>query len=176
MMARQQTILLEIDGEQPESELVAQAAAVLRRGGLVAFPTETVYGLGANALDADAVRRIFAAKERPAFDPLIVHITGVEALAALTSRVPPAALRLAERFWPGPLTLVAPRADIIPDAVTAGGSTVALRAPSHPVAQALLRAARLPIAAPFGQSLQPHQSHHCRPRLGGPGGSHRHDP
>lgn len=142
------TRLLKLDSQRPAPDVVAQAAAVLRAGGLVAFPTETVYGLGANALDAAAVRRIFAAKQRPAFDPLIVHVTGVEALAALASHVPPAALLLAEHFWPGPLTLVAPRADIIPDAVTAGGPTVALRAPNHPVAQALLRAARLPIAAP----------------------------
>ena len=142
------TMLLEVDAMRPAPEIVAQAAAVLRSGGLVAFPTETVYGLGANALDAAAVQRIFAAKQRPAFDPLIVHITGVEALAALVRHLPPAALLLAERFWPGPLTLVAPRADLIPDTVTAGGPTVALRAPSHPVAQALLRATRLPIAAP----------------------------
>ena len=142
------TLLLRSDSVRPAPYIVAQAAAILRAGGLVAFPTETVYGLGANALDAAAVARIFAAKQRPAHDPLIVHITGVEALPALLRRVPPAALLLAEHFWPGPLTLVAPRADIIPDVVTAGGPTVALRAPSHPVAQALLRAVRLPVAAP----------------------------
>jgi L-threonylcarbamoyladenylate synthase len=142
------TTVLTIDAQRPAPDLVAQAAALLRAGRLVAFPTETVYGLGANALDADAVRRIFAAKQRPAYDPLIVHVTGVDALRALLRAVPPVALLLADHFWPGPLTLVAPRADIIPAEVTAGGPTVALRAPSHPVAQALLHATRLPIAAP----------------------------
>ncbi len=137
-----------VDPERPEPEILARAAALLRRGGLVAFPTETVYGLGANAWDAAAVRRIFAAKERPAYDPLIVHLASPEALPQVAQGIPPRAWALVERFWPGPLTLVLPRAAGIPDAVTAGGDTVAVRCPAHPVALALLRAAAIPVAAP----------------------------
>ncbi|MCS6845620.1 MAG: L-threonylcarbamoyladenylate synthase [Caldilineales bacterium] len=129
-------------------EHIALAAEVLRRGGLVAFPTETVYGLGANALDADAVARIFAAKERPAADPLIVHLSGAEQLPLVARHVSPLGQALAEAFWPGPLTLVLPKQPQVPAAVTAGLDTVAVRVPDHPVAQALLRAAGVPVAAP----------------------------
>jgi L-threonylcarbamoyladenylate synthase len=128
--------------------LIVQAAEVLRAGGLVAFPTETVYGLGASALDAAAVARIFAAKGRPANNPLIVHVAEASEARPLVPDWPDTAARLAERFWPGPLTLVLPRANCVPDVVTAGGPTVAVRVPSHPVAQALLRAAGVPVAAP----------------------------
>lgn len=149
------TQVLNVDPRQPDAVAIRHAADVLKTGGLVAFPTETVYGLGANALDAEAVRGIFAAKDRPAYDPLIVHVVGVEGLEALVRDVPQVARRLVERFWPGPLTLVLPRASTVPDVVTAGGDTVAVRAPSHPVAQALIRTAGVPIAAPsanrFGQ-------------------------
>ena len=124
------------------------AAEVLRGGGLVAFPTETVYGLGADALDPAAVARIFAAKGRPANNPLIVHVRRVEQARRLAANWPEAAERLAAEFWPGPLTLVVPRAAMVPEIVTAGAATVALRIPLHPVAQALLQAADLPIAAP----------------------------
>lgn len=124
---------------------ITRAAQILRGGGLVAFPTETVYGLGANALDAAAVRRIFVAKGRPDWDPLIVHVTGWEMASTLAHDVPQA---LTERFWPGPLTLVLPKRPCVPDIVTAGRATVALRAPRHPVAAALLAACALPIAAP----------------------------
>src|SRR5215831_3831088 len=127
---------------------IARAAEVLRRGGLVAFPTETVYGLGADALDAEAVARLFAAKGRPATNPVIVHVTGVEEARGLTAAWPEEAARLAARFWPGPLTLVLPRDRRVPDVVTAGGPTVAVRVPAHPVALALIRAAGVPIAAP----------------------------
>jgi L-threonylcarbamoyladenylate synthase len=118
----------------------------LRAGGLVAFPTETVYGLGANALDPDAVRKIFVAKERPDWDPLIVHVSGLEMARRLTTQELPA--ELTERFWPGPLTLVVRKAACVPEEVTARRATVALRMPRHPVAQALLAAAQVPISAP----------------------------
>jgi len=129
-------------------EAIARAAAVLRNGGLVAFPTETVYGLGAHALDAAAVGRIFAAKGRPDWDPLIVHVRDASAARTLTATVPTHFDELARSFWPGPLTLVVAKAATVPDEVTAGRSTVALRVPGHPVAAALLAAADLPIAAP----------------------------
>jgi L-threonylcarbamoyladenylate synthase len=133
-----------------------RAAAILRAGGLVALPTETVYGLGANALDASIVQRIFLAKGRPAWDPIIVHIAptaGADArrdsmLATLVREVPEAARRLMEAFWPGPLTLLLPRRADVPDVVTAGRPLVGVRMPSHPVALELIRRAGLPIAAP----------------------------
>lgn len=142
------TAVLKVDPQAPEAAIIAQAAALIRSGGLVAFPTETVYGLGADALNATAVERIFAAKERPAYDPLIVHVADFAALSALVQKLPEIALQLANAFWPGPLTLVLPKAAIVPDIVTAGGATVAVRCPAHPVAQALIRAAATPIAAP----------------------------
>lgn len=127
---------------------VAHAAELIRAGRLVAFPTETVYGLGANALDADAVARIFAAKGRPRTSPLIVHVASIEMARELASAWPEAAQLLSERYWPGPLTLVLPKRTRIPDIVTAGLPTVALRIPAHPLALELIRAAGVPIAAP----------------------------
>ena len=126
---------------------IAAAAAILRAGGLVAFPTETVYGLGAHALDAAAARGIFEAKGRPADDPLIVHLASAEGVDAV-ARLGPRAALLAQRFWPGPLTLVLPKRARVPPIVTAGLGTVAVRVPAHPVALALLESAELPIAAP----------------------------
>jgi L-threonylcarbamoyladenylate synthase len=120
----------------------------LRNRGLVAFPTETVYGLGAQALEPAAVARIFAAKGRPATNPLIVHVTTIAEAQQLVAHWPRAATLLAERFWPGPLTIVLPRASRVPDLVTAGGDTVAVRMPRHPVARALIEAVGAPIAAP----------------------------
>ena len=140
--------IIVVDPGSPDPAGIARAAAVLRRGGLVAFPTETVYGLGADALNRDAIRRVFDAKGRPATDPLIVHVGGLDAVEALTVRVPPAAATLAARFWPGPLTLVLPRSDVVPDEVTAGLATVAIRVPRHPIALALIAAAGVPVAAP----------------------------
>ncbi|MGC2209136.1 MAG: L-threonylcarbamoyladenylate synthase [Candidatus Korobacteraceae bacterium] len=125
-----------------------QAAEILRAGGLVAFPTETVYGLGANALDAAAVEKIFAAKQRPHWDPVIVHVADVAAARALTTSWPDSAARLAEVFWPGPLTMLLPRSPAIPDLCTAGRANVGLRLPAHPVARALIAAAGVPVAAP----------------------------
>lgn len=129
-------------------ENIARAAEVIQNGGLVAFPTETVYGLGANALDVQAVTGIFTAKGRPTADPLIVHLTGVEQAPLVARSVPETASRLMQAFWPGPLTLILPKQPQVPDLVTSGLETVAVRVPNHPVALALLRAAGLPIAAP----------------------------
>jgi L-threonylcarbamoyladenylate synthase len=140
--------VVRVDPEHPDTEIIARAAALLREGRLVAFPTETVYGLGAHALDERAVARIYEAKGRPSWNPLIVHVADADAARALVASWPDAAARLAELFWPGPLTLVLPRARGVPDAVTAGLDSVAVRIPSHPVALALLAAARIPIAAP----------------------------
>ncbi|SFH56649.1 L-threonylcarbamoyladenylate synthase [Planctomicrobium piriforme] len=127
---------------------VAQAAAILRSGGLVAFATETVYGLGANALVELAVARVFAAKQRPTFDPLIVHLADANDLATVACDVPEPAQRLIEAFWPGPLTLVLPKQPVVPDLVTAGLGTVAVRVPAHPMARELIRLSGVPIAAP----------------------------
>ena len=130
---------------------VDRAAAILRRGGLVAFPTETVYGLGANALSPKAVEGIFAAKQRPGWDPVIVHLASADALGQIATIGPALTERvrlLTTAFWPGPLTLLLPRTKAVPNEVTAGRSAVGVRVPSHPVAQALLRAAAVPIAAP----------------------------
>ena len=130
-------------------EALAQAGALIRSGELVAFPTETVYGLGANALDADAVKRIFEAKGRPGDNPLIVHISAVEQLGPLISVEPsPMARALMDACWPGPMTLIFPKSDLVPMAVTAGLDTVAVRFPAHPAARALIDAARRPVAAP----------------------------
>jgi len=125
-----------------------RAAALIRAGKLVAFPTETVYGLGANALDAEAVARIFQAKGRPKTSPLIVHVDSIEMARGLAAEWPLPAEMLARRYWPGPLTLVVPKRPSIPDIVTAGLSTVGLRMPAHPLALELIRAAGVPIAAP----------------------------
>jgi L-threonylcarbamoyladenylate synthase len=125
-----------------------RAAEILRAGGLVALPTETVYGLGANALDTEAVARIFAAKQRPRWDPVIVHIADELMLDGLVERVPEAARKLMAAFWPGPLTLLLPRSAAIPDAVTAGRALVGVRMPAHPVALELIRRAGVPVAAP----------------------------
>ncbi|MBY0278237.1 threonylcarbamoyl-AMP synthase [Candidatus Binatia bacterium] len=153
----------------PVTTDVARAAAILRRGGLVALPTETVYGLGANALDADAVSKIFAAKGRPASNPLIVHVESEAAARSLARRWPEIAARLAAEYWPGPLTLVVEKTDSIPDLVTAGGSTVALRVPAHPIALALLRACGLPLAAPSAnrsEAISPTTARHVADSLG----------
>ena len=144
----QSATVVRVDAEHPDPAVIEQAAAIIRRGGLVAFPTETVYGLGANALDEDALRSIFAAKRRALDDPLIVHLLSIDALPAIVTDVSPTARSLAERFWPGPLTLVLPKRSVVPDVATAGLPTVAVRVPSHSVARALIAAAGVPIAAP----------------------------
>lgn len=157
------------DVTPPSSAEIAAAAAVLRRGGLVAMPTETVYGLAANAFDAQAVARVFEAKRRPQFDPLIVHVADPSELPRVATDLSSAARRLVERFWPGPLTLVLPKRPEVPDLVTSGLPTVAVRMPDHPVALALIRAADTPLAAPsanpFGY-ISPTTAEHVRNQLG----------
>lgn len=148
MIMAKRTKYLKIDPSVPDLQKIRLAAKILARGGVVAFPTETVYGLGANALDSRAVRRIFYAKGRPSDNPLIVHIASIRDLKELVAYIPPRTKLLARNFWPGPLTLVLPRSELIPDIVTAGLDTVGIRMPAHPVAQALIRAVHLPIAAP----------------------------
>lgn len=140
--------VLPVDPAAPDPAAIAEAAAVLGRGGLVAFPTETVYGLGARGLRADEVARIFAAKGRPAGHPLILHVDGEEMARGLARTWPDAASRLATELWPGPLTLVVPRAPVVPPEVSGGLDTVGLRAPNHPIALALIRAVGEPLAAP----------------------------
>jgi L-threonylcarbamoyladenylate synthase len=142
------TDVFTVDPLHPDPNVVAAAADRLRAGGLVAFPTETVYGLGAHALDRSAVRRVFEAKGRPSSDPLIVHVASLAQVRDLTADIPETARILAARFWPGPLTLVLKRSAAVPDEVTAGLDTVAVRVPAHPVARALIEAAGVPIAAP----------------------------
>jgi L-threonylcarbamoyladenylate synthase len=126
----------------------------LKGGGLVALPTETVYGLGANALDSAAVARIFAAKQRPSWDPVIVHIASLEMLDGLVKDVPESARLLMEAFWPGPLTLLLPRTGAVPDAVTSGRPLVGIRMPAHPVALELIRRAGVPVAAPSANTFR----------------------
>ncbi len=160
---------------------IARAASLLRTGRLVAFPTETVYGLGANALDAEAVARIYAVKRRPATSPLIVHVASIEMAQSLVAKWPETADRLARKFWPGPLTLVIEKRikeyiekqiekqPIIPDIVTAGLPSVGLRMPAHPIALALIEAAGVPLAAPSANrftELSPTTAHHVRHSLG----------
>ncbi len=153
-----------------DAQSIAEAAALLRTGELVAFPTETVYGLGGRALDPASLARIFAAKGRPATHPLIAHVVGVDEAAALSAGWDARAEALARRFWPGPLTLVVPRAPSVPAALSGGKPTLAVRAPAHPVAQELLRALGEPIAAPSAnryQSLSPTTAAHVARSLGG---------
>ena len=142
------TLYAKIDKENPDPAVLAEAARIIRQGGLVAFPTETVYGLGANGLDPAAVGRIFQAKGRPADNPLILHIAGRSELDALVVGVPVWLEPLLAKFWPGPLTVVLPRLAVVPDIVTARLDTVAVRLPSHGAARALIRASGVPIAAP----------------------------
>jgi L-threonylcarbamoyladenylate synthase len=159
-----------LDAPDGGSPAVAEAARVLRAGGLVAIPTETVYGLAADALDPAAVARIFAAKGRPSYNPLIAHVPDVERARALVAVWPDAAARLAAAFWPGPLTLVLPkRPGLVPDEVTAGLPAVAVRVPAHPVALAVLRATDRPLAAPSANrytELSPTRAEHVVRALG----------
>ena len=148
---------------------IRRAAELIRQGRLVAFPTETVYGLGANALDAAAVGRIFQAKGRPSTSPLIVHVDSVEMARGLVASWPEEAEILARRFWPGPLTLVLPKLALVPDVVTAGLPTVGIRMPAHAMALALIREAGVPIAAPSANrfsELSPVTAAHVRDALG----------
>ena len=159
--------LLQVTG--PDDPAIREAAAILAAGGLVAFPTETVYGLGADGLNPEAVARIYAAKGRPATNPVILHVADAAAAQALVSRWPAEAQLLVERFWPGPLTLVLPASAAVPSIVRAGGPSVALRCPAHPVALALIRAVGRPLAAPSAnrsQHLSPTRAGHVASSLG----------
>jgi L-threonylcarbamoyladenylate synthase len=151
------TLRLMVDPANLETSQAAkaleQAAQILRAGGLVALPTETVYGLGANALDTGAVSRIFAAKQRPAWDPVIVHVADETMLDGLVEQIPETARKLIAAFWPGPLTLLLPRTAAVPDAVTAGRPLVGVRMPAHPVALELIRRAGVPVAAPSANTF-----------------------
>ena len=147
-----------------------QAAELLRAGGIIALPTETVYGLAANALDSKAVSKIFKVKGRPANNPIIVHVANIEMAKRCVVKWPTIADKLAKSFWPGPLTLVLPRANEIPDIVTAGGATVGIRWPSHPFIQAVIRECGFPLAAPsanLSSRVSPTNAGHVRKQLGG---------
>jgi len=146
--------LSEFDLQRPQgTTTIERVAAIWRGGGIVAFPTETVYGLGAHAFDEKAVERIFEAKQRPAWDPVIVHVGPGLPLGRLVAEISDTARVLMEAFWPGPLTLLLPRGPEVPDVVTAGRPLVGVRAPSHPVARALIAAAGMPVAAPSANSF-----------------------
>jgi len=153
----------------PTEDDLQRAADIIRRGGLVAFPTETVYGLGANALDQDAVARIYEVKRRPLASPLIVHVADEAMARTLTADWPERAHKLAVRFWPGPLTLVLKKAEIVPDLVTAGLDAVGVRVPAHPVALELIKRAGVPVAAPSANrftEISPTTAAHVRDSLG----------
>ena len=157
------TRVVRIDPANPDPAILAEAVRILRANGLVAFPTETVYGLGGRALSSEAVTRIFEAKGRPRAHPLIAHITDEEAARSLSAEWSDRASRFARAFWPGPLTLVVPRAAYVPESLVGGGRTVAVRAPSNPIALALLYAIGEPLAAPSAnrfQSLSPTRAEH----------------
>jgi L-threonylcarbamoyladenylate synthase len=161
--------VLRMDPNNPSRAALEEAAGLLRAGQLVAFPTETVYGLGANALDERAVQLIYEVKGRPEKNPIIVHVPDAAAARALAAEWSPAAETLSRAFWPGPLTLVVRKTDAIPSIVTAGGQTVGLRVPAHPIALALLRQARIPIAAPSANrsnQVSPTTAEHVARSLG----------
>jgi L-threonylcarbamoyladenylate synthase len=143
-----QTVVLKVDSQQPDIEKVRVAVAIIREGGLVAFPTETVYGLGADALNRKAVLALFEAKKRPLDNPPIVHVDNIDDVYRLAEHVPPKAGRLIKKFWPGPLTLIFKHSKIVPDVTVAGLDTIAVRMPQHAVALALIRESKRPIAAP----------------------------
>lgn len=161
--------LIKVDSKDPRIEDIFLAADIVKKGGVVAFPTETVYGLGADALDPIAVARIFEIKKRPSFDPVIVHIDSIAAIDEISSSFNRRAEILAEAFWPGPLTMVLPKSEIIPGIVTSGLDTVAVRMPSHPVARELIKATGGPIAAPsanpFGY-ISPTTAEHVIDQIG----------
>ena len=154
---------------EPTKENISKAAALIQQGELVSFATETVYGLGANALNPEACEKIFKAKERPHYDPLIVHIHSIEQLTEVAEEIPQSALKVATYFWPGPLTMVLKKKSCIPDSITANLETVAVRIPKHELALALLKSANVPIAAPsanpFGY-LSPTKAQHVEDQLG----------
>jgi L-threonylcarbamoyladenylate synthase len=142
------TAVLKALNDEDEGKALLYAAEILKKGGLVAFPTETVYGLGGDALNPGTVQNIYKVKQRPPDNPLIIHVAGMDQAARLVEEVPPEAFLLAENFWPGPLTMVLPKKNLVPDITTAGLSSAAIRVPAHPLARKLIRAAEIPLAAP----------------------------
>lgn len=140
--------IIKVNPQRTNRNIIQRAVKIIKKGGLVAFPTETVYGLGANALDKKAVRKIFEAKKRPMDNPIIVHIADFEDLFKLAKKIPKEAKILAKKFWPGPLTLILFKKKIVPDIVTAGGNTVSIRIPKNKIALELIKNSRVPIAAP----------------------------
>lgn len=164
------TKVIKVDSGSPDTALVAEAAKIIRDGGLVAFPTETVYGLGGDALNPESSNRIYSAKGRPSDNPLIVHIADFSQLESIVSEVPEAARLLAERFWPGPLTMIMKKNQLVPYATTGGLDTVAIRMPSHPVALSLIRESGCMIAAPSANTSgrpSPTQADHVYEDLSG---------
>lgn len=159
-----------IEEESDLTEKLAEAGRLIREGGLVAFPTETVYGLGADGLNEEAARKIYAAKGRPSDNPLILHISCMEELPAIVKEIPKMAVKLANEFWPGPMTMVFPKADRVPYGTTGGLDTVAVRMPSNKIAAALIRAAGTPIAAPSANASgrpSPTRAEHVREDMDG---------
>jgi L-threonylcarbamoyladenylate synthase len=142
------TLMLKVNPEKPETEKVQTAANIIRKGGLVAFPTETVYGLGADALNPKAIAAMFKAKKRPLDNPPIIHVENIETVNILAKQVPPKAKQLMKLFWPGPLTIVFPRSPAVPDITVAGLDTIAVRMPKNKIALALIKQSNRPIAAP----------------------------
>ena len=142
------TIIKKVNKEHPEADIICQAGDILKKGGLVAFPTETVYGLGANALDEEAAMKTYAAKGRPSDNPLIVHIADMKDLPKIVTEIPEAAKKVAEKYWPGPLTMIFQKSDLVPHGTTGGLDTVAVRMPDHPIARDLILAGGGYISAP----------------------------
>lgn len=170
MMGTSMADILHMNGDpEHDAHHVRRAADAIRRGGIVAIPTETVYGLAANAMDTGAIEKIYSAKGRPSTNPLIIHVTSIDAAKALSSAWPVVAQSLAEAFWPGPLTLIVPKRPSVPDSATAGFPSVAIRIPSHPVMRAVIEAAGTPLAAPSAnrsQALSPTRAGHVLKSLG----------
>ena len=164
------TVIMKYDRDHKDPGVMEQAGRILRDGGLVAFPTETVYGLGGDALNPRASQKIYAAKGRPSDNPLIVHIADMEALKVLAREIPENALKLADRFWPGPLTMILNKSDAVPHETTGGLDTVAIRMPSHPAAYELIRSSGVYIAAPSANTSgrpSPTLASHVEEDLGG---------
>ena len=150
-----ETLKITVDKEHPSIESLSEAIRLIKEGGLVAFPTETVYGLGGDAKNPEASKKIYAAKGRPSDNPLIVHIHDFSELEEIVAEVPESARKLADAFWPGPLTMILPKNDVIPLETTGGLDTVAIRMPSHPVARAFLTESKVMIAAPSANTSLP---------------------
>jgi len=164
------TVVEKVDFHCPSQEVIQKAANILRQGGLVAFPTETVYGLGGNGLDKEVCKKIYAAKGRPSDNPLILHISQISELRPIVKEIPPMAEKIMEAFWPGPITLIFKKADCVPLEITGGFDTVAVRFPSHPTACAIIHQAGFPIAAPSANSSgkpSPTRASHVEYDLGG---------